>query len=279
MRKLQEQIGQALFVKPVIDPREEIESRVRFLKSYLVRSGAKQLVLGISGGQDSTLTGKLCQLSVQQLRAETSDDGFRFIAVRLPYGVQQDEDDARQAIEFIKPDQVYTFNIKAATDAFLPECESATGRAVRDYDKGNVKARVRMVAQYLLGAHEGGALVVGTDHAAEAVTGFFTKFGDGGVDITPLTGLTKRQGKQLLQELGAPSRLYTKTPTADLLDNKPGQADETELGISYELLDDYLEGKPVPAEAADKIESIYLKSRHKRELPVTPYDSWWQTEP
>ncbi|TNJ67615.1 ammonia-dependent NAD(+) synthetase [Paenibacillus hemerocallicola] len=276
MRTIQQQIMKALFVNPVIDPKEEIRSRIQFLKSYLKQTGSRKLVLGISGGQDSTLAGKLCQLSVEQLRAETSDDDYRFIAVRLPYGVQQDEVDAQQALEFIKPDQVYTFNIKAATDAFIPECENATGRAVRDYDKGNVKARVRMVAQYLLGAHEGGALVVGTDHAAEAVSGFFTKFGDGGADMTPLTGLTKRQGKRLLQQLDAPSRLYTKMPTADLLDNKPGQADETELGISYELLDDYLEGKSVPEDAAAKIEERYLKSQHKRELPVTPYDSWWK---
>ncbi|TMV53120.1 ammonia-dependent NAD(+) synthetase [Paenibacillus mesophilus] len=277
MRELQQHIMQVLNVKPEIDAKEEIRSRIEFLKSYMLRTGSKRLVLGISGGQDSTLAGRLCQLSVQELRAETADEQYRFIAVRLPYGVQHDEDDARQALDFIQPDQLYTFNIKAATDAFVPECESATGQPVRDYDKGNVKARVRMVAQYLLGAHVGGALVVGTDHAAEAVTGFFTKFGDGGADVTPLTGLTKRQGKQLLQQLQAPARLYLKTPTADLLDNKPGQADETELGVSYDLLDDYLEGKPVPDDAADKIEARFRNSQHKRELPVTPYDAWWKT--
>jgi NAD+ synthase len=266
-----------LNVKPEIDAKEEIRSRIQFLKSYMLQTGSKRLVLGISGGQDSTLAGRLCQLSVQELRAETADKDYRFIAVRLPYGVQHDEDDARQAIDFIQPDQLYTFNIKAATDAFVPECQNATGQPVRDYDKGNVKARIRMVAQYLLGAHVGGALVVGTDHAAEAVTGFFTKFGDGGADVTPLTGLTKRQGRLLLQQLDAPARLYLKMPTADLLDNKPGQADETELGVSYELLDDYLEGKPVPGDAADKIEARFRNSQHKRELPVTPYDTWWKT--
>lgn len=277
MRELQQHIMQVLNVKPEIDAKEEVRSRIQFLKSYMLHTGSKRLVLGISGGQDSTLAGRLCQLSVQELRAETGDEEYRFIAVRLPYGVQHDEDDARQALDFIQPDQPYTFNIKAATDAFVPECESATGQPVRDYDKGNVKARVRMVAQYLLGAHVGGALVVGTDHAAEAVTGFFTKFGDGGADVTPLTGLTKRQGKLLLQQLQAPARLYLKTPTADLLDNKPGQADETELGVSYEMLDDYLEGKPVPDEAAGKIEARFRNSQHKRELPVTPYDAWWKT--
>src|SRR5690606_34466988 len=104
--------------------------------------------------------------------------------------------------------------------------------------------RVRMIAQYAI-AGQRSLLVVGTDHAAEAVTGFFTKYGDGGADVLPLSGLTKRQGRALLQHLGAPERLYTKPPTADLLDDKPGQTDEDELGMSYEQIDDYLEGKDV----------------------------------
>ena len=111
-----------------------------------------------------------------------------------------------------------------------------TGAALGDYHKGNVKARMRMIAQYAIGGQEG-LLVIGTDHAAEAVTGFYTKYGDGGSRfLLPLSGLTKRQGKALLMELGADERLYLKVPTADLLDEKPGQADETELGICYDEL-------------------------------------------
>lgn len=276
MREQQKKIIRTLHVKPAIDAKAEIRERVQFLKSYMVRMGAKRLVLGISGGQDSTLAGKLAQMCVEALRGETSDESYRFIAVRLPYGVQADEDDAQLALDFIRPDVVYTFNIQEATGGFASAFAEATGQSVRDYDKGNVKARARMIAQYLLAAHEGAALVVGTDHAAEAVTGFFTKYGDGGADVLPLSGLTKRQGRQLLQELQAQPRLYMKVPTADLLDGKPGQADETELGLSYETLDDYLEGKPVPEETAVKIEERYRMTRHKRELPVTPFDDWWK---
>src|SRR5690606_34047939 len=112
----------------------------------------------------------------------------------------------------------------------------ALAEPLRDFTKGNVKARARMIAQYAI-AGQHGHLVVGTDHAAEAVTGFFTKFGDGGADVLPLSGLTKRQGKQLLEALGAPERLYLKLPTADLLDERPGQTDETDLGISYAQID------------------------------------------
>ena len=140
--------------------------------------------------------------------------------------------------------------------------------------KGNVKARERMVAQYAI-AGDANLLVVGTDHAAEAVTGFFTKYGDGGADILPLSGLSKRQGKALLQHLDAPARLYEKLPTADLLDDNPGQTDEANLGLSYTQLDDYLEGKEVDAKVAEMIESRYLATEHKRRTPVAPFDTWW----
>ncbi|MGD6879681.1 ammonia-dependent NAD(+) synthetase [Bacillus infantis] len=271
---LQKRIMEELNIKPEINPSEEIRNRVQFLKDYLVASKAKGYVLGISGGQDSTLAGRLAQMAVEELRSEGHE--ARFIAVRLPYGVQQDEDDAQLALSFIKADSEYSFNVKNAVDAVKEEFDTITkGEPLSDYHKGNVKARMRMIAQYAIGGQEG-LLVIGTDHAAEAVTGFFTKYGDGGADILPLTGLTKRQGKALLKEMGAEERLYLKTPTADLLDNKPGQADETELGISYDELDDYLEGKEVSSESAEKIEQRYLITEHKRQLPASMFDSWWK---
>src|SRR5690606_37457700 len=113
------------------------------------------------------------------------------------------------------------------------EVEAASGDELSDFNRGNIKARMRMVTQYALAGHRR-MLVIGTDHAAEAVTGFFTKFGDGAADVITLAGLSKRQGRMLLQQLGAPERLYTKVPTADLLDGRPGRSDEDELGVSYE---------------------------------------------
>lgn len=274
MTKLQDRIIKDLSVQPNIVPQVEIKNRVSFLKEYLKKTGAKGYVLGISGGQDSTLAGRLAQLAVQELREENYD--AKFVAVRLPYGVQQDEDDAKRAIDFIKPDESFTFNVKDAVDAVKNEYDqSITGDELRDYHKGNVKARLRMIAQYAIGGMSD-LLVIGTDHAAEAVTGFFTKYGDGGADVLPLTGLTKRQGKALLKELQADKRLYLKVPTADLLDQKPGQADETELGITYDQLDDYLEGKQVPAEVAEKIEKRYMITEHKRRMPATMFDEWWK---
>ncbi|MEO8907454.1 MAG: NAD(+) synthase, partial [Microbacteriaceae bacterium] len=113
----------------------------------------------------------------------------------------------------------------------------------------------------------------------EAVTGFYTKFGDGGADLLPLAGLTKRQGRSLLEHLEAPSRLYLKAPTADLLDNTPGQTDEANLGLSYEQIDDFLEGLDVSDSVAAAIESRYLATAHKRTSPATMFDSWWRSGP
>ncbi len=139
----------------------------------------------------------------------------------------------------------------------------------QDFVHGNIKARQRMIAQYAVaGAHEG--LVVGTDHAAEAVSGFFTKFGDGAADVVPLTGLTKRRVRALSQALGAPSTLVHKTPTADLETLKPGLPDEEALGVTYDDIDDFLEGKTVEDAALAAIVRRYRLTEHKRQLPIAP---------
>nr|WP_246286094.1 ammonia-dependent NAD(+) synthetase [Microbacterium pseudoresistens] len=270
---MQQEIIAALGVRPDIEPEAEIERRVRFLADYLVATGAAGFVLGISGGQDSTLAGRLAQLAVERVRADGGEAGF--IAVRLPYRVQHDADDAVAALEFIRADRVVEVNIQGGVDGVEADIERAEGAEISDFNRGNIKARIRMVTQYALAGHDG-RLVIGTDHAAEAVTGFYTKFGDGAADILPLAGLTKRQGKALLQALDAPERLWRKVPTADLLDGQPGRADEDELGITYDSIDDYLEGREVPAEVAARIEAKYVATRHKRHLPVTPDDSWWR---
>lgn len=270
---MQEKIMRELHVKPSIDPKQEIEDRVNFLKQYVKKTGAKGFVLGISGGQDSTLAGRLAQLAVESIREEGGD--AQFIAVRLPHGTQQDEDDAQLALKFIKPDKSWKFDIKSTVSAFSDQYQQETGDQLTDFNKGNVKARTRMIAQYAIGGQEG-LLVLGTDHAAEAVTGFFTKYGDGGADLLPLTGLTKRQGRTLLKELGAPERLYLKEPTADLLDEKPQQSDETELGISYDEIDDYLEGKEVSAKVSEALEKRYSMTEHKRQVPASMFDDWWK---
>jgi len=275
MRAMQKEIIAALKVQPTIDPAKEIRRSVDFLKAYLKHYDfLKTLVLGISGGQDSTLAGILCEQAVTELRQETNDSAYRFVAVRLPYGEQADEDDAMMAIDVMGADETQQVNIKAAADA-MEAAVSANDDTVSDFNKGNIKARQRMIAQYAIAGARSGA-VVGTDHAAEAVTGFYTKFGDGAADICPLWRLDKRQGAAMLAYLGAPEHLYKKVPTADLEDDRPALPDEAALGVRYEDIDDYLEGREVSDQAAEKIENWYRKTAHKRHLPVNIYDTFWK---
>lgn len=270
MRPLQKQIIDYEKVKPQIDPEAEIKRSVNFLQDFLLQNHLQTLVLGISGGQDSTLAGRLCQLAVEQLRRKTGQQQYQFVAVRLPYGKQADESDALAALSWMKPDQVMRVDIKPAVDATVASIEN-NKLEISDFNKGNIKARQRMIVQYAIAGDLKGC-VVGTDHAAENVTGFYTKYGDGAADLTPLFRLNKRQGRQLLAALGAPAQLYTKVPTADLEDQRPGLADEAALGVSYEDIDNYLEGQEISAQAAQQIETWYQKTAHKRRLPYTVFD-------
>ncbi|RGE22526.1 ammonia-dependent NAD(+) synthetase [Leucobacter sp. wl10] len=275
MSELQQQIIDALGVRAEIDAAAEVERRVAFLTDY-ARSipGARGFVLGISGGQDSALAGRLAQLAAERLRA--GGDEAEFIAVRLPYAVQQDEEDAQLALSFIRADRALAVDIAAGVDGVAAAVETGTGEPVSDFTRGNVKARVRMVAQYAI-AGDRRLLVIGTDHAAEAITGFFTKFGDGAADVLPLSGLTKGQGAAMLRHLGAPSRLWEKAPTADLLDEEPGQTDEASLGTGYPQIDAYLRGEEVPRSVGENLERRYRATEHKRRLPVAPSDTWWRS--
>jgi NAD+ synthase len=263
-------IAAELLVAPTFDPAVEAERRIRFIADYLAASGMQSLVLGISGGVASTTAGRLCQLAVERLRA--AGHAARFIAMRLPYGQQRDEADAQLALQFIRPDETLTTDIRPAADGMLASLKAGLtfeSPVQQDFVLGNIKARERMVAQYAVaGARRG--LVVGTDHAAEAVMGFFTKFGDGACDLTPLTGLVKRRVRAIASYLGAPDALVNKVPTADLEELRPLLPDETAYGVTYEQIDDFLEGKPVPQEAVEVIRRFYTGSMHKRQLPVHP---------
>lgn len=272
--ELQLQIINALKSQPTINAREEIRRRVDFLYEQIKTTGQHTLVLGISGGVDSTVAGKLAQLAVEQAREQGIDDA-QFVAMRLPYGEQHDEDDAQLALEFIGADTVMNVNIKPSSDAMLEALEASgltfRDERHRDFNHGNIKARERMIAQYAVAGAYGG-LVIGTDQAAEALTGFFTKHGDGACDVVPLAGLTKRQVRALGSELGAADRLVGKVPTADLESLEPGKTDEDALGVSYDDIDEFLEGGTVSDDAYEIITGHYLKTQHKREMPKGPGD-------
>ncbi len=266
-----------LEVQFVFHPDAEIERRIGFLADYLAASGQRRLLVGVSGGVDSALAARLATLAVERLGSD-----YAAVAVRLPCGVQQDEEEARLALDWIRPTAVVTVDIEPAVrllDDAIAALENgpAASEAERDFVRGNTKARMRMAAQYHL-AGLGGGLVVGTDHAAEALVGFFTKFGDGAADVIPLFGLTKRRVRSLAARLGAPPWLVEKAPTADLEDSRPGLPDEEALGVSYADIDAYLEGSMVSDEVGRRIETLHRQTEHKRRGPVTPGDDWWRAD-
>lgn len=270
---LQRRIIEEMHVAQRFDAAEEIERRVAFLARYLRDSGLKTYVLGISGGVDSTTAGRLAQLAVERLRADGHE--ARFVAMRLPYGTQHDEEDAQQSLAFIRADENLTVDIKPAADAMLAAVVAGgtpfSDAAHQDFVLGNIKARQRMIAQYAVAGTRTG-VVIGTDHAAESVMGFFTKFGDGGADVLPLAGLNKRRVRELARALGAPEAMASKTPTADLETLRPLRPDEDAYGITYEHIDDFLEGKPVSDAVYETVFRFYRATRHKRALPYTPFD-------
>lgn len=276
---MEQTIRSEMRVLATIQPTFEIERRISFIKSRLLQSGCSTLVLGISGGVDSTTCGRLAQLAVDSLNQQQSATSYQFIAVRLPYGEQKDEDEAQLALSFIKPTQVVTVNIKPGVDGLHSNATEAL-RSISllplaadkiDFVKGNVKARARMVAQYEIAGYLGG-LVIGTDHSAENITGFYTKFGDGACDLAPLFGLNKRQVRLLADELDAPKSLVYKVPTADLEELVPQKADEDALNLTYDQIDDFLEGKLVDTQVNEKIIAIYNATQHKRQPIPTIYD-------
>ncbi|GJM05007.1 MAG: NH(3)-dependent NAD(+) synthetase [marine bacterium B5-7] len=264
-------------VLPDIDPEVEIRQRVDFIKKTLKNSGLNYLILGISGGIDSCTCGRLAQIAVDQLNEEENAE-YSFIAVRLPYGKQLDEEDAQVAVRFIQPTHSVAVNVKTGVDSIHSETiQTISGQVLSqieegacDYAKGNVKARMRMIAQYEIAGILGG-LVIGTDHSAENITGFYTKHGDGACDLAPLFGLNKRQVRVLGRILGAPNTIIEKAPTADLECLAPGKSDEEALGLSYDQIDDFLEGRKLPDEVKTKIIRIYEQTQHKRQAVLTLY--------
>lgn len=261
---LQEEIIARFGVKPVIDADQEIRARVDFLKDYVVKAGVNGLLIAISGGVDSAVTAGLCKKATDELTGDTGRE-YKTVGVFQPYGEQEDIEDSYAVAEALGLKYRIETNIEDAVNEIALEAEfGLKSIGIHQHlsrgGKGNVKARTRMVLQYAL-AFELNLLVVGTDHASEAITGFFTKYGDGAVDITPLVSLNKRQVRSLGAKLGVPQKVLTKAPTAGLWD---GQTDEDELGITYNDNSDYLEGKAISPQVREKLEAQYLKTEHKR---------------
>lgn len=245
-------------------PREEIivdysvvtEKIVTWLRDKVTSAGAKGCVLGLSGGIDSAVVAALAQ------RAFPNNT----LAVILPVeSSQEDVDDAWLVAKALGLNAI-EINLDAVFRSLATTLEAGSADlAVDNLAVANIKPRLRMISLYYQAARHN-YLVTGTGNKSEIVTGFFTKYGDGGVDIEPIGELVKAQVFDLARHLGIPDSIIEKQPTAGLW---PGQTDEQELGFSYRQLDEYILTGTTDSHVVERIKTVIQRARHKQELPPT----------
>ena len=225
---------------------------IAFIKDSIKNAHAKGAVVGLSGGIDSAVA---AALAVRALGKEN------VLGLLLPCeSTTSDFEDAMLLVEHLG----IRHKVIDLTGTYKQFLKDNGKEAAGNLTYANIKPRLRMTTLYFHGSLEN-ALVLGTSNKSELVTGYLTKFGDGGVDIEPLADLLKREVWQLAEYLGLPARLITKTPTAGLLS---GQTDEQEMGFSYKELDRFIESGEGTPEVAAKIMRLYRASRHKIDGPL-----------
>lgn len=241
----------------VIMVKKTVDNIVQWLRESAHEAGVNGLMVGVSGGLDSAVVAHLIQ------RAFPDNS----LGVIMP--LDSNPEDIKHAANVIESSGINDLTVDLTethrmmytaigeqlkqNNAFKEENDQLAG--------ANLRARLRMSALYTIAAHYN-YLVVGTDNAAEWYTGYFTKYGDGGVDIQPLVEFIKHEVGELGQYLGVPDAILAKKPSADLW---KGQTDEAEMGTTYNKIDAYLNGENIPEQDKEIIEKMHRRTAHKRE--------------
>ena len=231
-----------------------VEKLISWIRDKVLAAGCKGIVVGMSGGLDSSVLAVLCQRAFPQ----------NMLGVLMPCHSNQEDGEHAQIVaskfsiptKIVVLDTVFDTLLKAVAN---DKVESTASRLA----KANLKVRLRMLTLYYF-ANQLKYMVAGSGNRSELSVGYFTKYGDGGVDILPLGNLVKRQVKELASFLGIPQQIIDKPPSAGLWE---GQTDEGELGLSYKELDRYLVTGEASNELREKIESMIAASNHKRLPP------------
>lgn len=236
------------------DAKKVTEQLIQGIRDWFERNGKGcNVILGLSGGKDSTIVCKLC---VEALGAD------RVITVGIP-DKGQDLHGADEIAKWMGV-QFHVVNIGSITDAIKHETYYGGGVRLSEQAEQNIPPRVRMLVLYAISQSNNGR-VVGTCNASENYIGYFTKYGDGASDFEPIAELTVHELYQVGDELGIPKKWTYKTPSADLPNTK---TDEDEIGFSYKDLDDYIRGtRKIPDDVVDKIEKRRKQNMHKFKEP------------
>jgi len=225
-----------------------------WIKERVQAAGCRGVVLGLSGGLDSAVLAVLCQRAFPQ----------NTLGVIMP--CQSSNEDKVHAEELARKFGISTTEV-VLDDVFstllqlLPDYRPDP--ALKQVANANIKVRMRMLTLYYI-ANQLKYMVAGSSNRSELAIGYFTKYGDSGVDIMPLGNLVKGEVKELARFLGIPRAIIDKPPSAGLWE---GQTDEDEMGISYETLDQYILTGDAPDDVKDRIEAMITRSNHKRSLP------------
>lgn len=240
------------------DIRKKADEIIAWLNVQLKNTGAEGFIVGLSGGVDSSVVAGLIAKAVPG----------HCLGVIMPAGnVATDREDAVKCAETLELPYVevglgdYRERLFADVKAVLAEKD--VKMKDEPMTKGNIGARLRMTTLYAIG-NSLHYLVVGTDNAAETYTGYFTKYGDGGVDLAPIAHLSKGEVFQMAAAFGVPEAILKKSPSAGFFAD---QTDEKEMGVSYAVIDAYLNGETVSEEDKAVIERLHRISEHKRQLP------------